>query len=329
MAGLDIVTRHRLKRIKQEGFPKFKQLPPELRRMIWKEAMPPYGIVPVLCAVRAPAPGEARHKRCLVLYPSERYYQGPDFIDRNRMIQALLATTRESQKEVHRCFPDVITYGDYKLLFHFKHDLIYITTPSYEVNLRDSLPKGLTFADGWNNKIHKVAVDTRVLRQWLGHLAGQRPPREGLLVQDARYINCFLDFVVACPNLKQVVFTCANGATLDVWNNVVYGHMIFECLSSCHLGVVLKEDTCYRDSGSVETNRNLINPARDIPLELSKLPGCAQGLRKVISGGADTSETEYSHLVKFGYPGLQDLDILTMVHVVPQLRDYCLQMEFD
>ncbi|KUI67019.1 hypothetical protein VM1G_01732 [Cytospora mali] len=338
MAGPIITTRHRLKRIKQEGFPKFKHLPPELRRMIWKEVMPPYGIVPVDCAVaqgkvRAPGAGEVQDEKCLHLYLSERYYQGPDSIDRNRTIQTLLATTHESREEVHKCFPDVLISAgdDYKeVLFNFKNDLIYITTPSYEVTLHDYPPKRLTpaFADGWNNKIHKVAVDTRVLRQWLGHLIGQDPPREGLLVQDARHINCFMDFVVACPNLKQVVFTCANGVTLDVWNNGLYGYKIPECLSSCHLGVVLNEYTCYRDSGHVQTDRNLVYPARDIPLELSKLPGCAQGLREVISGGADTSEIEYLGLIKFGYPGLQDLEILTMVHVAPQLRDYCLQMKF-
>lgn len=127
--------------------------------MVWKEAMPDYGIFQITCSCKnlyLEGPIEVE----VWLPPNDA--QSPSFSMRMQTTRALLNTCRESRVELHHHLPQSIKSVREKLRIHGSKDTIYLhsmggyVVETFGWGSLGSLP--LMFEDGWNLLPRKVAI---------------------------------------------------------------------------------------------------------------------------------------------------------------------------
>lgn len=296
----------------EDGFTRFRDLPFELRRQIWGEAMPTHGIYLVDCdAVLIDRNDDQEgHKTLhLTLRPAQhREFQAAGLEQRVRTQKALLSTCAESRTELCRRFPDTLGGGGPR--FSFRHDLIYIVSDVLRrVFVRHRLPPEvrLGFEGGWNRLIHRLVLNCEILQFMFGLL--HMTPRLGNVQQD-RYcyiINRFLELLATCTSLKQLVLTRSHGIGFDAWAEMPHDRQtsLSESMADCYGGL-----TC--------------QASERFDTKVGQLGATASFLRQIIFDDLDAT-IDRSWIVKLetGYPVLRDLEISKMVHVSPELRWLC------
>lgn len=202
--------------IAKEGFPKFMQLPFELRSMIWKEAMPPYGFFTVLMLGREepmpqqpPAPAPMQFRAVYRLEPVPHDQQDDELRTRLATMRAIQGVSTEAASEVEIAFPTTIDCTGGKLRFNANHDTLSLS------DLQCYLGRGflqrfarysqgaLVFKDDWhkipgamlfNNS--KLWGSFNVLKPWF------RTPTPSEL----RAMEGFMTFLADCTNLRIMGF---------------------------------------------------------------------------------------------------------------------------
>lgn len=290
----------------EAGFTKFQDLPFELRRQIWGEAIPTHGIYLVDCdAVLIDRNDDQEgHKTLhLTLRPAHHEFQAAGLEQRVRTQKILLSTCAESRTELCRRFPDTLGGGGPR--FSFRHDLIYIVSDILRrVFVRHKLPPEvrLGFEGGWNRPIHRLVLNCEIL-QIMFSLMHMTPRQD-------RYcyiINRFLELLATCTSLRQLVLTRSNGVGFDAWAEMPRDRQtsLSESMADCYGGL-----TC--------------QASERFDTRLGQLGAAALLLRQTIFDDLDAT-IDRSWLVKLetGYPMLRDLEISKMVHVSPELRWLC------
>lgn len=295
----------------EAGFTKFQDLPFELRRQIWGEAMPAHGIYLVDCdAVLIDSNDDQEgHKTLhLTIRPAHHKFQADSLEQRVRTQKILLSTCAESRAELCRRFPD--TLGGDGPRFSFRNDLIYIVSDILRrVFIKHKLPPEvrLGFEGGWNRLIHRLVLNCEML-QVMFRLV-QMTPRQGNLQRD-RYcyiINGFLELLATCTSLRQLVLTNLNGIGFDAWAEMPHDRQttLSESMADCY-------------------GRLTCQASEKFDTRVGQLGAAALFLRQIIFDDLDAT-IDRSWLVKLetGYPVLRGLEILKMVHVSPELRWLC------
>lgn len=294
-----------------DGFPRFPDLPCELRCHIWKELIPAHGIYLVGCdPVLDDSNNDHDGPRTLrlALGPAHHEFKNPGLAQRIRAQKILLATCGESRAELCRRFPDTLDGGGPR--FSFRHDLIYIVPSSFLVDFIRPVPPPnvrLEFVGGWNKLVHRLALNGKWCQAWsnflrLSNPVNARKPRHRM------HIGRFMGFLTTCTSLQELVLTRPCGVSFDAWamlprkgQATVAGSMLdgyggLTCEQSEELDML-----GVRLDGAVSLLRGII---------LDDLEGIVHG------DLMDTIET--------GYPALKDLEISQMVHFTHHLRWVCL-----
>lgn len=152
-------------------FPRFSNLPLELRRQIWEEALPAHGIYLADCdAVLADRDDDQAGFQALWLAlrpaPAHQRLQDRVFLERFCTLTDLLATCVESRAVVCRRFPDTI--GGFGPRFNFRHDLIYVASNFlyYPHSQAPSRQAHLEVKGGFNRSIDRLALRCETCISW-------------------------------------------------------------------------------------------------------------------------------------------------------------------
>lgn len=220
-------------------FDRFPDLPFELRSQIWEDAIPGPGIYPVELLAGLADDQDGHKALRLALRPAHHEFQDPDFHQRVRTHQTLLATCVESRAEVCRRFPNTLDGGGPR--FSFRHDLVYIVSDLlHEAFSSHKLSPEIRFEfeGGWNKLIHRLALNCEELQGWYCVMRSGRP--EGPYLKHITYMEKFMEFLTTCTSLKQLVLTITRGIGFDSWvkNLPREGRLIFsEKMTDCYGGL--------------------------------------------------------------------------------------------
>jgi hypothetical protein len=202
--------------IAKDGFPKFKQLPSEIRSMIWRAAMQPYGIYTVLLLGReepmpqqpaAPAPMVFR-----VVYrlePVPRDQQDVEMQMRLDTMRAIQRANSEAASEVNSAFPTTINCTGGKLRFNAEHDSLSLSDlqcylgGGFLQRFTRYTQGGVVFENDWH-KIPRVMLfnNGRLWRSF--NVVDGRLGAVGL--SDSQALEGFMMFLTDCTNLRTTGF---------------------------------------------------------------------------------------------------------------------------
>ncbi|KAG8162042.1 hypothetical protein KVR01_007807 [Diaporthe batatas] len=209
----DYYLRHRktAAQIAEEGFPLFKNLPPEMRSQIWKEAMPPYGIYTVLMLGREeprpqqpPAPAPIAFRVVYRLEPVPRDQQDDELRVRLDNMRTIQAVNSEAAHEVQMAFPTTIDCTGGKIRFNAVHDSLNLSDLQcllgcgFLERFGRYTQGAVVFANDWHKIPHTMLFNNHAL--WL--------PAARSLHPDRQLMKGFLDFLADCTNLKALGLTC-------------------------------------------------------------------------------------------------------------------------
>lgn len=200
----------------QEGFPKFDRLPLELQSMIWREAMPPYGVYTVLMLGREepmpqqpPAPAPMRFRAVYRLEPVPRDQQGVELRTRLETMRAIQRVSSEAASEVEIAFPTTIDCTGGKLRFNADHEILSLS------DLQCLLGNGLlerfarytqgaiVFKDDWH-RIPRGMLFNNAKLWWSFNVLGPWFTGHGQFVRPA--LEGFMTFLADCTNLRFMGF---------------------------------------------------------------------------------------------------------------------------
>lgn len=211
--------------IAREGFPKFRQLPAELRSKVWESAMPPYGVYTALMLGREepkpqqpPLPAPMAFRLSYRLEPVPLLLQGDELRMRLDTMRAIQRTSSEAASEVQRAFPTTINCTGGKLRFNAEHDTLSLSDAHCQFRERiywrfKRYSQGaVAFAHDWHTIPRRMMFNNRRL-WWLLHgltmitqmendsqvLALDNPPHD-------EFVDGFLDFLSDCTGLKSFGF---------------------------------------------------------------------------------------------------------------------------
>ncbi|KAJ4412912.1 hypothetical protein N0V82_008672 [Gnomoniopsis sp. IMI 355080] len=329
-------TRARAKQL-QGSFPEFSKMPKEVRLMIWKEAMPDYGIYQTMFeyedeqgfippreyAIRLPAqPPNGSITISLVLPPKEA--RTPAFSARIFTIQALLNTCRESRSEVQFRFPHSVPSPGGELRFDGARDIISVTGICCDLEwLENKFQSGtVVFAEGWNMLPRRLSISSEPLGPILEYLftytalginaMGFPPLGASRLYSEVR---TFQDLLSSFTNLKQLFWTNLQHISVDAWNNTSQGErkVVAQVLGKCY--------------PSSERSDRMISPKLIRPRLLTR---SATNIVRLLQGDPEAQENErLKGKVQLNLPQLQSVEVFPMISVDPELECLCKAIPFE
>lgn len=306
------ITRGKVKQI-QESFPPFMEMPKEVRLMVWKEAMPDYGILQLVCKYQDPC-SLRPFSIAVELPPTNR--RGPAFSMRMQTTRALLGTCRESRVELQCHFPHLIPSSGAELRFHSTKDTIFLSDLDEYFNrgaqIKMNLMKRFSiFGDHWNLLPQKLAMDSSSLEEWLRELYPSRyAVTLGLLPGAGPDFQTFLSNF---PKLRQLFLTAELDVPLAKWNRD--GEYMWKRLSN-----ILQN--CYTSgtNWTDERPRRWGFQMRDLPM----LTLAADHFNRILHEDPEAPENApWKELMRSCPPQLQHVEVFPMVHVHPELEYLC------
>lgn len=308
--------------IAKEGFPKFKELPAELRSKVWQSAMPPYGIYTALMRGREeprpqqpPPPAPMTFRLLYHLEPVPRDQQDDELRTRLHTMRAIQRTNSEAASEVQRAFPTTINCTDGKLRFNAEHDILSLSDKNCPFHMWicerfERYSQGaVVFADDWHKIPRRMVLSNRRLWSTLQSLdfmprfykcsrlnALGNPPH-------SEFVEGFVKFLTDCTGLKSFGFIFS-----QLWHATSpgpqdLGSSNYEFLRFCHPAPIMKGafyvgDGLYWPGGFI----SFLEGLRSLEA-LARGPRPGQGLPHDWNG------------LKFGRPELQHLDFEALVSV--------------
>jgi hypothetical protein len=325
----------------QNGFPKFKQLPAELRSKIWQHAMPPRGITYTALMVgreepmpqQQPAPAPIAFRLVYHLEPVPRNQQDPEMRARLDAMRAIQRASTEAAAEVNFAFPTTIACTRGKLRFSAYHDRLSLS--DLHSNLSRGIPHrfagyaqgAVVFAGDWHRIPRQMTLDNTSLVLSLSQLDdARRNPRLAQVyisarVVDLRALDGFLRFLADCASLRTVGLT--HGKVLCDW-----GQLDVECpwggdvqaahdglrddvLALCHPSPIM-QGPFYKDDRFERSIGDLLRFVR----------GC-EALGSLVRGltpGQDIPDPLRG--IEYGRRGLQHLRVRAVLPVSPDFHPH-------
>lgn len=308
--------RKSLAQIAKEGFPRFKNLPPEIRSKIWQDAMPPYGMYTVLMLGREepmpqqpPAPAPVAFRVVYRLEPVPRDQQDDELRTRLDTMRAIQRVSFEAAFEVQRAFPTTIDCTAGQLRFNAMRDNLNLSDlkcllgSGFLERFQRYTRGAVVFANDWHKIPHTMLFNNRTL--WVPFFRGMRRFMPQLPI---RSMKGFLDFLAECTNLKTV------GLVLDAPVRQLH-HLI---------------DFASDDLRPI----SLLTPVMGYPFyerswhswyyagRVWDFMDGVEGVKAFVHGlDPARGVPDYLQSVTFHHPTLQDLQFLTVMPVNPVLRD--------
>lgn len=307
--------------IAKEGFPKFDRLPFELRSMIWKEAMPPYGFYTVLMLGREepmpqqpPAPAPMRFRAVYRLEPVPHDQQDEALKTRLATMRAIQRVSTEAASEVEIAFPTTIDCTGGKLRFNADHDTLSLS------DLQCHLQRGfiqrfarytqgaVVFKDDW----HKIPqamlfnnaslwIPFNVLFPWLFPGSSVIPSLEG-----------FMTFLADCANLRITGFMYATAFEQSSY---------FDGLETALLDPQHNFPECCRIA-PIMRGSFYQSYWRGSSWPIHFLIAGSKGLEALVSGVPPEKQVPaWSQSMRFGRQELQHLRIQAAVPMSPEVLD--------
>lgn len=307
------ITRAKAKQI-QESFPHFMEMPKEVRLMVWKEAMPDYGIVQVACKYQDPC---ILRPFSVAVKLSPAYCRGPAFSMRIKTTVALLSTCHESRVELQYHFPYSIPCSGTELRFHSTKDTIFLSdldeyfNRSVRINLNLDLQCFSIFEDSWNLLPQKLAMDSSSLEISLRELF---PFRHASIPRSLpETVPNFQTFLSNFPKLRQLFLTTEIDVSMMKWNRngTLLRQRVSNILEKCYTS-----GTNWTD----ERPRRMGFRMYDLPM----LTLAVDNFNRILHGNPEAPENvQWKELMRSSPPQLQHVEVLPMVHVHPELECLC------
>lgn len=315
--------------IAKDGFPKFKELPAELRLKVWENAMPPYGVFTALMFAREeprpqqpPPPAPLAFRVVYRLEPVARDQQDDEMRMRLDTMRAIQRTNSEAASEVQRAFPTTINCTGGKLRFNAEQDTFSLSNAQcflakYFLLRFERYNEGaIIFADDWHKIPRKMTFigswwnPFTVVTYWL-----RMPKATGLWGNPprARAMEGFMDFLADCTRLTTFGFTynqvCDERVMAMPLSELSKLH--HEVLPSCHLVPDLKH-SFYDDTHGLDIT------LQDLQFHVASV----RGLEALIYGLGPGEELPIHWPgTRFGRPELQHLQLQAMIPAQPSILD--------
>ncbi|ROW16290.1 hypothetical protein VPNG_01856 [Cytospora leucostoma] len=329
-----VITRSQRKELeahKNAGFRKFKNLPKELRLMVWDAALPRYGNLTLGCECEKDkaSPGSRVTSFTIHLVRPPSFELGPDnkLPERICTTRSLLMTCHESREQAKRHFPNVLTCRKGEVRFNAEEDLITLCGyEGFELN-KDSFAV-YTFSGKWNLPVCRLAVDWRfgadmfcsnphgyLLRHYWGLAA----------------VGNFLEALKKLPSLKQLFQVRDSFIAISGYCGM---DMSSPTLFHDGLGEIYSHDVTY------QPDRKWISEPW-MTFDLPSMTERAAGLRAVAHVSRHEREPSRQpcplpgpspRLFRLGDDELRHLKALGMTDINPELRDkgiICTETEFE
>lgn len=313
------ITRGKIKQI-QENFPQFMEMPKEVRLMVWKEAMPSYGILHLICNHRSIFSSRPFSIGVDLPHTNDR---GPAFSARLQTTRALLSTCRESRVELQYHFPHSIPSSGAELLFHGVKDTIFLKDPdeyfteSLQIVMTSDQRDLSIFEDSWNLVVQKLAIQSWSLEVWLRDLSSFRYVTTSEAQADVHDFQTFL--VSNFPKLRQLFFTTELDVSMMKWKKS--GKYRRE-----HLNTILEK--CYTSGANWTDERPRRTGFRDN--EIRTLTLAVDNFNRVLHGNPEARENMlWKEIMQSSLPQLQHVEVFPMVHVHAKLEDLCQEVPTD
>lgn len=317
--------------IANEGFPKFRKLPAELRSKVWENAMPPYGVYTALILGREeprpqqpPPPAPMAFRVVYRLEPLPRIQRGYDFRMRLDTMRTIQRTCSEAASEVRRVFPTTVNCTHGKLRFNADHDSLALSDRQCLLKLGSSKrferygQGAIGFADDWHKIPRKMLFNGwrwnrfGPVADWL-----RIPKTESHAYPDnvpcSQYVEGFMEFLADCTRLRNFGFMypkaydfCGVMATTYWELNVLHQKV----LPFFHLAPPMRY-LFYDD------------PWSDIcPESLEAFVESVSGLDAVVHGPHTGQEIPMNWQgMRFGRPELRHLRFQAVLHAHPDFFD--------
>lgn len=239
--------------IAKEGFPKFSQLPFEIRSMIWKEAMPPYGFYTVLMLGREepmpqqpPAPAPMRFRAVYRLEPVPSDQQDHKLQKRLATMRAIQRVSTEAASEVEIAFPTTIDCTGGKLRFNAVHDTLslsdlqYYLGSSFLYRFARYTHGSIVFKDDWHKIPRAMMFNNAMLWRAFNILSpwfSFPGPTQFLALEG------FMTFLADCTNLRIMGFMYDTGCDYLSYFNEDYLALLscrYQCPKSCCFAPIMR-----------------------------------------------------------------------------------------
>ncbi|KAK7727221.1 hypothetical protein SLS63_007272 [Diaporthe eres] len=259
--------------IAKEGFPKFRELPPELRLKVWEYAMPPYGFFTALMYGREepipqqpPPPAPMVFRLVYRLEPVPRDQQGDELRMRLDTMRAIQRTNSEAASEVQRAFPTTINCTGGKLRFNAEHDTLSLSNQQckfalgFTLRFRRYSQGAMVFADNWHKIPRKMVFNSTRMWAALSWLTAWPIPQ---------YSEGFMEFLADCTGLKNFGFLYDKACHDSIPEDLGWELFDYEGLRFCSPASIM-EDSFY------STHEPIV-----LPGELRVLRGSLQNLETI------------------------------------------------
>lgn len=313
--------------IAEEGFPRFKNMPPEIRSKIWQDAMPPYGFYTVLMLGREepmpqqpPAPAPMAFRVVYRLEPVPRDQQDDELRTRLDTMRTIQGVSLEAAHEVQRAFPTTIDCTGGKLRFNAVHDSLNLSDlqcllgSGFVDRFTRYTQGGVVFANDWHKIPHTMLFNNRTL--WVCFCRAARRPWPSFLQEILGRMKGFLDFLADCTNLG------ALGIIYDAPVVSFFGLLDYpssDLRPFSLLGPAMRSPFYERSWHA--------------PYGFTLMRDFMKGVEgvKALTNGLDPAQeaTAYLQPITFHHPRLQDLRVLTVVPVSPVVHDEVMMYKED
>lgn len=300
--------------IAREGFPKFLELPPELRLKVWEYAMPPYGFFAALMYGREepipqqpPPPAPVVFRLVYRLEPVPRDQQGDELRMRLDTMRAIQRTNSEAASEVQRAFPTTINCTGGKLRFNADHDTLILSDVHCLFasgtcgRLRRYRHGAMVFANDWHKIPRKMVFGIPQMWGPLSRLAH---------TPNVRAMEGFMEFLTDCTELKFFGFIYHQPCDDSIMKYRGWKLFNNEIFRFCHPGSIMKDSFYTRSWPRVSVT------------ELKVFEQSFQNLESLVHGPSPGQELP-SHLqgVRFGRQELQHLHLQAFIPARPALHE--------
>lgn len=312
--------------IAKEGFPRFNDLPAEIRSKIWQDAMPPYGFYTVLMLGREepmpqqpPPPAPMAFRVVYRLEPVPRDQQDDELRTRLDIMRAIQGVSSEAAHEVQRAFPTTIDCTGGKLRFNAVHDRLNLSDlqcplgSGFIDRFKGYAQGGVVFANDWHKIPRTMFFNNRTL--WLCFCRAAHRTMPSLMRLNLRGMKGFLDFLANCTNLRAlgIVYDAPVLSFYRLIDHTSSDLMPFSLLGPAMRGAFYQRSWHAAYASTV----------REFMTGVEGLKALTNGLEP--AQGATT----YLQPVAFRHPRLQDLQVLTVVPVSPTLHDEVMMYKGD
>lgn len=312
-----------------QEFKRFPNLPAELRAMIWKEAMPPYGVYTVLMLGREepkpqqpPAPAPMAFRVVYRLEPVPHDQQDDELRVRLHTMRAIQGVNSEAAYELEKAFPTTIDCTGGKLRFNAVHDILSLSDLQcllgcgFLARFARYSQGAVVFANNWHTIPSTMLFNNRTLWTRFRYLSVLRHV-SGLMLQFTRQLRGFLHFLADCTHLKAVgVVYDEPGALIS---HLVDASTMSGGVMPFSLITPVMRDPFYQRSWDVPLHLMVY---RQVLYFLDGLIGTRAVIKGLKPGPAPWVVPSYLQSVQitFAHPTVQDLEFLVIVPVRPGVR---------